>query len=136
MDIFSYLTKSDKIDIMALNETWLDGTDADKYYIQDLCAEDYTFYTLLHFESRGGCVGMLFNKSLMIKRKPSCDFSSFETIDVLLTSPGKNLRIVNIYQPPPSATNNLSVTLYLTEFSQFLEQLVITTTPLVIKGWF
>ena len=39
-----------------------------------------------------------------------------------------------MYRPPPSATNNLSVTLFLTEFFQFLEQLVITTTSLVIVG--
>ena len=46
------------------------------------------------------------------------------------------MRIVNIYRPPPSATNGLTVALFLNEFSLFLEQLVITYAPLVIVGDF
>ena len=70
--------------------------------------------------SRGGGVGILFNKNLRIKPQPSCDFESFEFIDVLLTYPGKNVRIVNIYRPPPTATNGLTVALFLNELSATL----------------
>ena len=47
-----------KIDIIALNETWLDGTDDDNYYIHDLCAEGYTFLHTPRSGSRGGGVGI------------------------------------------------------------------------------
>ena len=46
------------------------------------------------------------------------------------------LRIVVVYRPSPSRKNQLNVTLFLEEFSSFLEKVVTTTEPLVIVGDF
>ena len=46
----------------------------------------------------------------------------------------KYIRLVTVYQPPPVKKNNTSTGMFFEEFSLLLEELVISTSPLLICG--
>ena len=80
---------------------------------------------------------MLVRRQFKVTKIQFADFRSFEDIQVLLKSIGNlNLRLVNIYRPPPSPANGLSIPLFLDEFRTFLEQCILTPEPLMLVGDF
>ena len=125
------------IDILAITETWLHDDDFDVYFCRDICPVGFTFHQIPRATSEGGGVGLLVRKSFKITTLQPEDYRSFEIVQVLLKSTGNyNLRLVNIYRPPPSPTNALSVALFLDEFRTFLEHLILTPEPLLLVGDF
>ena len=63
-------------------------------------------------------------------------YNSFEFTDCVVSYSTTMLRIVVVYRPPPSRKSHLNVTVFLEEFSSFLERIVTTTGPLIIIGDF
>ena len=61
---------------------------------------------------------------------------SFEHMQLLIKSFGKWIRVIVVYRPPPSATNKLTTSLFLSEFITLLENLSITSGELLILGDF
>ena len=121
-----------KIDILALTETWLD--DCDEYSIRDIIPANYVFK---HIDraSRGGGVGLLYNKAFVFKFKRRYSFKSFEIIDMTMTI-SNPVRIVVVYRPPPSTQNGLTHEIFFTEFRSFLEQLNNDTGRIILSGDF
>ena len=69
--------------------------------------------------------------------KQLANFKSFEAYEaVLKSSRNYNLRFVNIYRPPPSTANGLSIALFLEEFSTYLEHLNLAPGHLLMSGDF
>ena len=125
------------IDILAITETWLHGDNFDSYFCRDICPEGFSFSHVPRSSSEGGGVGLLVRRQFKVTKIPFADFRSFEAIQVLLKSTGNlNLRLVNIYRPPPSPANGLSIPLFLEEFRTFLEQCILTPEPLMLVGDF
>ena len=71
----------------------------------------------------------MFRSCFNVKPQPCSKFVSFEYIELLLTSADESLRIVIIYRPRPSTGNGLTSTIFLDEFSTFLEQLQYVNIP-------
>ena len=98
------------IDILAITETWLHDDNFDSYFCRDICPEGFSFSHVPRSSSEGGGVGLLVRRQFKVTKIQFADFRSFEAIQVLLKSTGNlNLRLVNIYRPPPSPANGLSI---------------------------
>ena len=75
-----------KIDILAITETWLKSDDDCYFTIRDICPQDYVFNHISRKTGTGGGVGLLFKKNLKIKKLQTRIFRSFELMEVLLYS--------------------------------------------------
>ena len=79
-----------KIDILAITETWLKSDDDCYFTIRDICPQDYVFNHIPRTTGTGGGVGLLFKKNLKIKKLQTWIFRSFELMEVV-----KNQKIVS-----------------------------------------
>lgn len=117
-----------------MTETWLSGNDA--FSVGEVCPTGYYFHHVPRKNSRGGGVGLLFKKRIKIKEQSQVKFKSFEYTDVTAKCSNGCTRIVIIYRPPPSKSNQLKSTVFFDEFSTLAEQLVVTPGNLLIIGDF
>ncbi len=127
---------SNKSDIAALTETWLNGDQSDVQTIGDLTPKGYKLPHEPRLTGRGGGVGLLHQKSLRITPLKGTSFKSFEYSELVLHVPSKQFRIIVLYRPPPSKKNKLTVTKFLEDFSVFLEHMSTTPGHLLITGDF
>ena len=86
--------------------------------------------------SRGGGVGLLFNKTLNMKKISFNKFKSFEAIGMTSNSSSGHFSVFVIYRPPPSAKNKFSISLFFDEFSTFLEKFSTEMKSFIIVGDF
>ena len=128
-----------KLDVVALTETWLKPGIEDSTIIHKLCPEGFG---LTHKPrnrqkcKRGGGVGLIYHNQLTLDSQSSTTFQSFEYIEHLLKTNNRNVRIVVVYRPPPSPRNGLSHKLFLEEFAGFLEQQTVTSGCFLMVGDF
>ena len=106
------------IDICAVTETWLTGNDC--FTLTNLIntLQDYNVYSLPR-ATRGGRVAVIARKGLQVKRNNSSVFSSFETLDLAITSGNKQFRLLTIYRPRATKKNKLSTPQFFSEFLKF-----------------
>ena len=62
--------------------------------------------------------------------------NSFEYSEWIITSGLVRLRLVAIYRPPYSPNHPITANMFLTEFAEFLESIVMSTEPLIMAGDF
>ena len=126
------------IDLLGLTETWLQSDADNELIIRDLCPSGYSFHHVPRPGStRGGGVGLLFRSSFNLKLQPLKKFLSFEYMDLLLSSTvGLKLRVIIVYRPPPSTLNGLTPSLFLDEFSTFLEHYIADPGGILLVGDF
>ena len=126
-----------KSDITALTETWL-KSDEDKanWTVKEMTPNGFSMCHKPRKTGKGGGVGLVFKNSLQMKSHKAPKFKSFEYFKNILQSTGKTFNIVTIYRPPPSKANKLTTSIFLKEFSTFLEQESISTGSLLIVGDF
>ena len=125
------------VDIFAITETWLRDSDFDDFFCSDICPAGYNFFHDPRTTSHGGGVAVLTKKPFKVVKQQLADFKSFEAYEAVLKSSGNyNLRLFNIYRPPPSTANGLSVALFLEEFSTYLEHLNLAAGLLLMSGDF
>ena len=62
--------------------------------------------------------------------------SIFEYSEWIIVSGSARLRLVVIYRPPYSSSHPRTVGMFVTEFAEFLESVVMTAEPLVLAGDF
>lgn len=132
-DLIKEFLLDSKLDILALTETWLQGNN-DQYSIRDITPTNYVFKHIDR-KSRGGGVGLIYNKAFNFKSKPRNEFRSFELIDVVISG-SNSIRVTVIYRPPPSNTNHLTLELFFTESRAFLEEINNEPGRLLISGDF
>ena len=97
--------------------------------------QDYNVYSLPR-ATRGGGVAVIARKGFQVKRNNSSVFSSFETLDLAITSGNKQFRLLTIYRPRATKKNNLSTPQFFSDFSKFLEELIATPNKLILAGDF
>ena len=132
------LVISKRIDILALNETWLSShTNSDPTVANVISTlQDYNFVHHPRSSRSGGGVGVLLKSSLKVKRNESHTFNSFEYLDLFITSGSSSFRLLCIYRPPPSKKNKLTTTLFFDEFSVLVQDLAIATETVIMTGDF
>ena len=85
---------------------------------------------------QGGGVGLLYNRFYKMELQIAANYSSFESMEILLKLPATALRIVVLYRPPPFTKNGLKAGVFFKEFSGLLEQLVMSSGNLLLLGDF
>ena len=123
--------------ILALTETWLNSNDLDSQIICDICPMGYELHSVPRGRLGGG-VALVHKKPLRFQ-KQSCirtKFKSIEFIDLLMRHSSPSLRVVTVYRPPPSKSNNSSLHLFFEEFPRLLEDLVTASGALLMAGDF
>ena len=116
---------SRQLDIFAITESWLTGDERDNRVLSDL-RNSLPNYVLYHVprKKRGGGVAVLLRKGFDVAiNKPLC-FTSFEYIDMMISSGPLSVRLLTIYRPPPSKANKTTVMAFFDEFSILVEMYI------------
>ena len=122
------------IDVMAISETWLHET-GDDLIIVELCPTGFKVTHTPRIKGSGGGVVLLYKGNIAIKHSHHRKFRSFEYLDISFGHL-KTVRTILIYRPPPSETNGLSVSLFHEEFSNLLEEVVVSPSEILLVGDF
>jgi len=123
------------LDLVALTETWLDGSEKDQKVIGDFSPPGYQFVQAPR-KTTGGGIGLLHRSNIKIGTKTLVKASSFEHMEIILKSWSPEVRIIILYRPPPSAKNGLKISTFWIEFSDLLERVALLPGKVVIVGDF
>ena len=128
---------SEKLDIIVLTETWLNGDTRDNPVIADITNNlpDHKFLHIPRY-GRGGGVGVVLRKGYNVKQFTNNKFKSFEHLDLSISSGSSNLRLVSIYRPPTSKKHRVTTTMFLDDLSRYIETLTISPGHLLLAGDF
>ena len=122
-------------DIVAITETWL--TTKDDAARAECTPPGYILLDQARQTRRhGGGVALLFRNMITAKRNPPTHHSSFESADWTLCRNNTRIRIIVIYRAPFSANHPVTNSTFISEFSSFLESVVICSEPPIITGDF
>lgn len=124
------------LDLFALTETWLTGTDNDNVVISALLPKGYSIKHNPR-KSRGGGTALIHRTTLTVTALPdtSHEHKSFETLECIVKA-SVVVRLIVVYRPPPSMTNKTTHQQFLIEFADYLEQLVTCPGKLLLFGDF
>jgi hypothetical protein len=123
------------LDVLFLTETWLGKGGNDCVIIGDLCPSGYSFLHAPRTSGRGGGVGILYRDELHVKllqRNLSIQVTSFEYMEVTITSLNTVYRIILVYRPPSRHTTDI----FLKEFADLLAEHIHTGGRLLALGDF
>ena len=129
VDIISDIIYSEKLDILAICETWI--TDESKHILDQIRPSDYTVLHIPRQEKRGGGVGIICKSTLKPGQDNSTTFDSFEHVIIRTTFKHTRLTIVNLYRPPSSSLGQ-----FFEDLASLLDELCTSTTPILICGDF
>ena len=133
-EVFTDYVTEVNMDLIAINETWLNIGEKDNKLIKDLTPAYYTFVHLPRKRRRGGGVGLVYRSSIKVNRRDNMKY--FEFMDVDVSSYGHSIRLVIIYRPPPSKKNKHSYAAFLVAFTGFIAHYALMTTRFAIVGDF
>ena len=85
---------------------------------------------------RGGGTGLIFRDSLHVKMVDAGGKDSFEFSEWLVSCLGCSLRLLIVYRPPYSTEHKVTVSVFLREFSDYLESFVLSKEQILIAGDF
>ncbi|ELU01539.1 hypothetical protein CAPTEDRAFT_207616, partial [Capitella teleta] len=128
------LVLDNDLDLCVITETWLKGDARDNTIVAELTPPGFK---LVHRprQGRGGGVAIIHSEALKVTNSSMPSFRSFEIIESLFdTSPP--LRLAAIYRPPPSIRNQSTFELFLSEFGDYLEDIIMKPGRLIITGDF
>ncbi|KAK7504048.1 hypothetical protein BaRGS_00004780 [Batillaria attramentaria] len=130
--------RDESVDILLLTETWL-CCQGDEAKCVDMTPPGYTLRSFPR-ATRGGGVAFLLRNTVLdnavITTTFPFSYTSFELAQLTITSI-RSPRPVNIfcmYRPPPSRKNESSHSIFLSEFSDFLELCNLLSGQLLITG--
>ena len=121
---------SEKLDILVLTETWLNGDTRDKPVIADITNNlpDHNFIHVPRY-GRGGGVGVVLRQGYDVKQFTDNKFNSFENLDLSISSGSTNLR-------PTSKKHRVTTSTFLDDLSRYIETLTISPGHLLLAGDF
>ena len=134
-EIFDYICET-KMDLLVITEHWL--TDRDSAVKSELCPDGYKILEDYRMDRRGGGTGVIYRQSLDLRKVDSgiSGKNSYEFSEWVIKSPSHNLRVVVIYRPPYSSEHPVPLSVFLTDFSDYLESLCLCKEQLLITGDF
>ena len=132
-DFSDYVTEF-KFDLVALVKTWF--TMDDVAMRAHATPEGYKLMDQPRASRSAGGTGLLFRDSLQVTMVASGELTSFEFSEWLVVSGTYRLRVVVIYRVPYSVEHLVSTNVFFTEFSDYMETVIMSTEKLVILGDF
>ena len=126
----------EKIDICVITETWLQP-DGDDVVRGELRQDGYSLDDVPRLDRKGGGIALLHRENLKVSRNPTSNsFQSFEYAEWKVSFRNFVFLVVGVYRPPYSEKHPVTQTMFITEFSDQLENLSLTPDPIVILGDF
>ena len=126
------LVSDKKIDLLSLTETWL---HPDEYVsLNESTPPSHLNSHVPREFGRGGGVAAIFNSSLLINPKPKLSYHSFENLVLSLLHQSNKCQQPILFAVVYSAPGAYSE--FLTEFPEFLSNLVLKTDKIIIVGDF
>ena len=124
-----------KADIFALTETWF--TDQDIGHKIEITPPGFKLKDHPRTGRAGGGTAVVFRENMHVSEITEFEFSSFEYSEWIIKCVNYSLRLVIVYRPPPYSISHLITTsVFFTEFSSYLESIVLSSEPLLITGDF
>lgn len=123
-----------KIDVCVVTETWLRKEDTVAF--SALSPAGYMFKNIPRAGRTGGGTGIMLRDNFKICPVQALERHSFETSEWDVSAKGLTSKFVVVYRPPYSEAHPVSTSVFLDEFSVFLESVVLCTEVLVIAGDF
>lgn len=125
-----------KIDLLAMTETWLAPGSRDATTRKAITPPGYQLLDVPRTTGRGGGVALLAKDALTLKKqKVSVETTSYECMEVLVDGSGL-IRILIIYRPPSSTKTGKPPSIFFEEFTKHLDYLCTASGKLVILGDF
>jgi hypothetical protein len=122
------------VDVSLIVETWLTANDLVE--ICDLEQNEYFFLNTPRENRIGGGIGVLAKKGLKVEKVKTPKTITFENMEILITSGGKQTTVITIYRAESSARRKYSMDEFYTEFSKFLSSYQCCNHELIITGDF
>ena len=129
-----YFVCDSKVDIVVITETWLKSGDSAARIAAT--PSGYPLFDHPRPDRNGGGTGILAWNSFVVKQARAGICDTFEYSEWIIVSGSARLRLVVIYRPPYSSSHPRTVGMFVTEFAEFLESVVMTAEPLVLAGDF
>ena len=121
-----------KPDVVTITETW--------FHVNESAARVMytpTGYNLLdHSRAGTGGTAIMFRDNLSVCQCTAGEFQSFEYSEWKITSGTQRIHMIIICRPPYSEAHPTTTSVFLAEFSQYLESAVLCTDQLLISGDF
>ncbi|XP_053481003.1 uncharacterized protein LOC128607830 [Ictalurus furcatus] len=129
--IVNEIITDQECNFLCLTETWIKPNE----YIAliDASPPGYSYVHQPRSIGRGGGVGLIYSKNLVVTQKPSYKFNSFEILYTgisYVATKNKSIPLIIIYRPPGPYTE------FLSEFADFVSNLVVSVDKALIVGDF
>ncbi|PIK53605.1 hypothetical protein BSL78_09523 [Apostichopus japonicus] len=127
-----------KLDIIAVTESWLCGDTRDDHVLGDLknTLPQYNIYHKPRKSKTGGGICLLSRNIYVVKRHTTPSYRSFEHMEFTISTKTASIELLATYRPPPSQKNKLTPNLFFEEFSSLLERVTIIPRQVILAGDF
>ncbi len=117
------LVISEKLDILAITESWLHGDNRDDPTLADIhnTLPDFSSYSIPRVGRKGGGVLLLLRKGFNVQQNVSPSFTAFEHGDFTISSHSASLHLIIVYRMRHTKSHPASVGTFISEFSTYLE---------------
>ena len=121
--------------LVAVTDTWLKTID-DAIRVE-LCPAGYNLIDYPRTRRCGGGIGLLYKDSLRVTKVRNGEKESFKLCELLVQiSSSLKIRVVIVYRPPHSEDHRIPVVTFLSEFSSYMESIILSKDHLLILGDF
>ncbi|XP_071476149.1 uncharacterized protein [Diadema antillarum] len=127
--IFDFICDG-KADLYTLTETWL--TDNDSALIHDIVPTGHRFVHCPRIGRRGGGTAHLFKDTIDVHQFLAGEKRSFEFACYHISLKSFKLDLINIYRPPYSDAHPISMSTFISEFNEFIQEYLLCNIPVVI----
>ena len=129
---FACYANSTGADIFAITESWL--PERDMAHKAEITLPGYKLLEQQRVGRKGGGIALLLNETINARKVDRVERRSFEFGEWILKYGSSKLRVIVIYCPPYSAARPVTSSVFLDEFSVYLESVVMSPEPLLING--
>ena len=130
------LISDNKLDILCITETWMTGTALDDLLCNELTPPGYKIAHVPRDQGRGGGVAVIYRSSLKCQGQREHHFASFEAVELLLSTKSDSIRLCVIYRPLVGGKHSKPMSMFLTEFEEYIDRNATTAGKLLVIGDF
>jgi hypothetical protein len=105
----------EKLDILALTETWFDK-DEDRASLASVTPDGYSIYHIPRLNRRGGGVAVIYRDTIKKRVNKVEELASFEYLDISISQDSEILRLVVVYRPPSNSMHE-----FLSDFAKLTD---------------
>lgn len=132
-DFFDLVVNS-AADLVAITETWL--TESDSAARLEIIPPGYQLINQPRPSRPGAGIALLYRGNISIKKIRCTTMTSFEYAEFIVKSGSFSTRLVIVYHPPYSREHPHTDRSFFTEFTTYLESIILSVESLLIVGVF